>query len=459
MIPRLLVSAAHKSSGKTTLCIGICAELARRGLLVQPFKKGPDYIDPLWLGQASGNPCHNLDFYTQGEEEILDTFGSVARGAELALVEGNKGLFDGMDMSGGNSNAALARLLKTPVILVIDTQGMSRGVAPLLQGYQAFEPGTPIAGVILNKVGGARHERKLREAVSRYTDLPVVGAVHRSRELEIVERHLGLMPSNESRDSRLQIDAIRGQVASQVDLDQLMGIAASATRLSRESAVYERPHAAAKTRLRIGIARDEAFGFYYPGDLQALSEQAELVPLSPLHDRGLPEIDGLFIGGGFPETRMEQLEANQLMRAAIRDYVEAGGPLYAECGGLMYLTRSIAWRGKSCKMVGVVPADTVMYERPQGRGYVRLQHRAGFPWPAVEGVGQDIAAHEFHYSRLENMAPDQTYAFQVRRGTGIDGTNDGLVYKNMLASYTHLRHVRAYPWTRMFLDHVKACKS
>jgi cobyrinic acid a,c-diamide synthase len=459
MIPRFLVSAAHKSSGKTTLSIGICAELARLGRRVQPFKKGPDYIDPLWLGQAADNPCHNLDFYTQGEAEILQGFSGVAGDAEVALIEGNKGLFDGMDMAGSNSNAALARLLKAPVILVIDTQGMSRGIAPLLLGYQSFEPQTPIAGVILNKVAGSRHERKLREAVARYTDLPVLGAVQRSPALQIVERHLGLMPSNESRTARLQIEAIREQVAREVDLDQLLGIAAGADSLPEAPPVSGDAGERVRSRLRIGIARDEAFGFYYPGDLQALAREADLVPFSPMGDRSLPAVDGLFIGGGFPELRMAELEANLGMRGAIRDYVEAGGPLYAECGGLMYLSRSIAWQGKRAKMVGLVPADAVMYERPQGRGYVRLRHAGDFPWPVVSGTGQDVPAHEFHYSRLENLAPDQTYAFEVLRGSGIDGAHDGLVYKNMLASYTHLRDVQAYPWTRMFLDHVRACMS
>jgi cobyrinic acid a,c-diamide synthase len=312
--------------------------------------------------------------------------------------------------------------------------------------------------VILNKVGGVRHERKLREAVARYTDLPVIGAVHRSRDMEIVERHLGLMPSNESRDARLQVDAIRDQVARQVDLDRLLGLAATAGSLVGAETARKASGRVPAPSLRIGIARDEAFGFYYPGDLDALAEQAELVFFSPLNDRALPALDGIFIGGGFPETRIAELEANQAMRTAIREFVEAGHPLYAECGGLMYLARSIAWQGKSGRMVGVVPGDAVMYERPQGRGYVRLRHADPFPWPVPEGVGHDIAAHEFHYSRLDNLAPDQTYAFRVQRGAGIDGDHDGLVYKNMLASYTHLRQVRAYPWTRMFLDHVKACK-
>jgi dethiobiotin synthetase len=207
-MPHLFISAAHKSSGKTTVSIGLCAALRARGRVVQPFKKGPDYIDPLWLSQAAGRPCFNLDFYTMARAEIEQTFRERMHGAQLGLVEGNKGLYDGLDLDGSNSNAALAALLGAPVVLVLDTRGMTRGVAPLLLGYQAFDPQIRIAGVILNHVGGARHEGKLRQVIEHYTDVRVVGAVARSRELEIVERHLGLMPSNESREAAQQIERL-----------------------------------------------------------------------------------------------------------------------------------------------------------------------------------------------------------------------------------------------------------
>jgi len=450
-----LISAAHKSSGKTTLSIGICAELRRQGVRVQPFKKGPDYIDPLWLSQAAGRPCHNLDFYTQSQDEIRHNFASRIQGADIALIEGNKGLYDGLDLEGGNSNAALAGMLEAPVVLVLDTRGTTRGVAPLLLGYQAFGPDIRIAGVILNQVGGARHERKLRQVVEHYTDLKIVGAVQRADSLAIVERHLGLMPSNESAASAAQIESIRATIADQVDFDLLRSIAADAPCVTDPGPVMKVAGQAIGRGLRIGIAMDEAFGFYYPGDLDALErEGAELVPFSPMNDQVLPVVEGIFIGGGFPEVRMQELEANVAMRAAVREYVEAGRPLYAECGGLMYLARSLSWGEKSCKMVGVVEADAVMYPRPQGRGYVRLQQTEEYPWGESDGL-EEIAAHEFHYSRLENLPPDPIYAFKVLRGTGIDGDHDGILYKNMLANYTHLRHVQGYPWTRKFLEHVR----
>ena len=222
---RLLISAAHKSSGKTTVSLGLCAALAARDLVVQPFKKGPDYIDPMWLGLAAGRPCHNLDFYCMSHEEILATVGHYSTDADISLIEGNKGLYDGLDLDGSNSNAALATLTHTPVILVLDARGMTRGIAPLILGYQAFDPEVRIAGIILNQLGGSRHEAKLRAVIEHYTDVPVIGGVHRNQALEIVERHLGLIPSNEDCAADKKIIEIRDRIKDQVDLDRLLAVA------------------------------------------------------------------------------------------------------------------------------------------------------------------------------------------------------------------------------------------
>jgi cobyrinic acid a,c-diamide synthase len=451
-----LISAAHKSSGKTTLAIGLCAELQRRGLRVAPFKKGPDYIDSLWLAQAAGSPCYNLDFYTTPRPEIETLFQAHLQWADIGVIEGNKGLYDGLDLDGSNSNAALAALLGAPVILVIDAQGMTRGIAPLILGYQAFDSSIHIAGVILNKVGGSRHEAKLRAVIEHYTDVPVIGAVSRAPELHIRERHLGLIPSNESGSSAERIEAIREAVADQVAVDALRRIAETARPVSPGETTAGQARSLSPD-LRVGIARDEAFGFYYAGDLEALEAGgAELVYFSPVCDSVLPQVDALFLGGGFPEVRMEQLEANGAMRRDLRDFIEQGHPVYAECGGLMYLARSLTWESTRSEMVGVLPADAVMYERPQGRGYVRLRETAAFPWP--NGVGQQIVGHEFHYSRLENLAPNLTYAYKVERGEGIEGRHDGIVYKNLLASYCHMRAVGDNQWPRRFLSHVRRCR-
>lgn len=454
----LLISAAHKSSGKTTVTLGLCAALNAQGTRVQPFKKGPDYIDPMWLGQAAANPCHNLDFYTMDRDEIRATVGYYLAQADLALIEGNKGLYDGLDLDGSNSNAALAKLVDAPVILVIDARGMTRGIAPLLLGYQAFDPEVRIRGVILNQLGGSRHESKLRAVIEHYTDLEVVGAVGHDASLEIVERHLGLIPSNEHAASVARIRHIGETIGRQVDLARVRAIAASAPALPADPPFD--PADTTLPRVRIGIARDESFGFYYPDDLAALDRAgADLVPIDTLKDTRLPELDGLFIGGGFPETCMERLEANAGLRAAIHGAIDNGLPTYAECGGLMYLARSLTWNERRAEMVGVIPGDIRMHERPQGRGYVRLEETGDMPWPPVAASPGEIGAHEFHYSGLSGLPADARFAYKVLRGAGIDGQHDGFIHKNLLACYTHQRDTRRHRWVARFIAFVRDHKA
>ncbi|KPK05662.1 MAG: hydrogenase expression protein HypE [Betaproteobacteria bacterium SG8_39] len=459
---RLFVSAAHKSSGKTTVCIGLCAALRARGEAVQPFKKGPDYIDPLWLGLAAGRPCYNLDPYLSGSDEIRAEIAQRMHGASLGLVEGNKGLYDGLALDGSNSNAALAALLGAPVVLVIDARGMTRGIAPLILGFQAFDRNIRIAGVILNQLGGARHEAKLRAVIDHYTGVPVLGAVQADERLTIVERHLGLVPSNEAGEARRRVDEIAARIAAQVDLDRLIEVARAAPPFPHVADPLDtapaRPGGAA---LRIGIARDAAFGFYYPGDLEALrAAGAQLVPFDALRDARLPQVDALFIGGGFPETHMDALAANTTLRGELRAAIEAGLPAYAECGGLMLLARSIEWNGRRAAMAGALPADIVMHARPVGRGYVHLRETGDGLWPGrPAGAAALIRAHEFHYSSVENLAPGTRFAYAVERGTGIDGRHDGIVHRNLLASYAHLRDVADNRWARRFVEFARRCAS
>lgn len=456
---RLVISAAHKSSGKTTVCIGLCAALRARGAAVQPFKKGPDYIDPLWLGLAAGRPCYNLDPYLSDAEEIRTEFSRRMHGAALGLVEGNKGLYDGLDLDGSNSNAALAALLGAPVVLVIDARGMTRGIAPLILGYQAFDPNIRIAGVILNQLGGARHEAKLRAVIEHYTDVPVLGAVQHDECMTIVERHLGLVPSNEAAAARKRIDEIAAIIAAQVDLNAVIAVGRQAGPLQdfARAAGVDAPRAAS---VRVGIARDAAFGFYYPGDLEALGAAgAELVAFDTVHDQRLPPVDGVFIGGGFPETHMDALAANRSLRTELRAAIDSGLPAYAECGGLMYLARGIEWNGHRAQMVGALPADIVMHARPVGRGYVHLRETGHGLWPAPQsGEAALIRAHEFHYSSVENLGPDVRFAYDVERGHGVDGRHDGIVHGNLLASYAHLRDVAGNRWAGPFVDFVRSCK-
>jgi cobyrinic acid a,c-diamide synthase len=463
MLSCFLISAAHKSSGKTTITLGLCAALSASGRVIQPFKKGPDYIDPLWLTQASHRPCHNLDFYTMSHSEIRDSFARHSSSADISIIEGNKGLYDGMDIDGSNSNAALAHLLGVPVVLVIDAQGMTRGIAPLILGYQQFgqqiDQNIHLAGIILNRVGGTRHEEKLRESVEYYTDVPVIGAVQRDSRLVIKERHLGLMPSNEDNQALKKINNIAELIAAQVNLEPLLSLAN-----------YANPalhffggsgHTRRGADVSIGILRDAAFGFYYANDLEALQDAgAELVFIDALRDSQLPAVDALFIGGGFPETLMEPLSNNNELKNAIRTAIEQAMPVYAECGGLMYLSRRLIWGDRSCEMVGALPFNTVMQTRPQGRGYVHLRETGFGLWPLLDSAGQpsDFYAHEFHYSKAIDLPSNLTYAYQVLRGDGIDGSHDGVVYKNTLASYIHLRDVENNRWTQRFVEFVRAHK-
>ena len=455
---RILISAAHKSSGKTTVSIGLVQALSARGNVVQTFKKGPDYIDPMWLSAASGRSCRNLDFYLMQRDEIQRLFARHAQDADISIVEGNKGLYDGLELDGSNSNAALAKLLNMPVVLVLDTRGVIRGVAPLLLGYQAFDREVQIAGVILNHVGGSRHEAKLRAVVEHYTDIPVVGMIQHNKALNIDERHLGLMPANESEAATKHIAEMGRIIGDQVDLDKLIAIAQSAPPLAiPRSTQSSMEHVSTPPAgVRIGIAQDEAFGFYYADDMDALrAAGAELVPFSPLHDKKLPAVDGLFLGGGFPEVFASELAANQNLRSEIRDAIEAGLPAYAECGGLMYLARSISWQGEKHEMAGVIPGDVVMHEKPVGRGYVRLKETKQFPWPSAHPP-KTVMAHEFHYSSLEHLPADLIYAYNVERGYGVNGAQDGIVHKNLLASYTHLRSLDSYNWAARFVDRIKS---
>lgn len=449
---RLLVSAAHKSSGKTSVSIGLTAELYRRGLSVQAFKKGPDYIDPMWLAAASARACYNLDFNVSSPEQLRLEFARHGARADVCLIEGNNGLYDGLDLRGSNSNAALARLLGLPVVLVLDARGMTRGIAPLILGYQAFDASIRIAGVILSRVGGARHEAKLRAVIEHYTDVPVLGAMHEAAELAIVERHLGLMPANEDGAAKARIAALAAAVARQVDLARLLELSVSPAPAAAAAALAPRP----AQRVRIGIARDRAFGFYYADDLEALERAgAELTFFDTLRDARLPAVDALIIGGGFPEVFMAELEANAALRAEILAAIEAGLPAYAECGGLMYLARSLSWHGKTRRMVGAIPGDVVMHERSQGRGYVRLAPTAAHPWAGGGDLRAEIAAHEFHYSSIEALDPGTRFAYRVVRGHGADGTSDGIVVHNLLASYAHLRSAGACDWAARFVGFVQ----
>jgi len=453
-VAHFLLSAAHKSSGKTVLSIGISAALHKQGLAVQTFKKGPDYIDPMWLAKATQRNCYNLDFWTQTDTEISTTLSTFDQDADISIIEGNKGLHDGLAADGSNSNAALAKLTRSPVVLVLDTRGTIRGVAPLLLGYQQFDPAVNIAGVILNFVGGGRHAAKLRTVIERYTDTPILGMVQRNAELELVERYLGLMPSNEDKYADTKISRIAEIVGAQVDLEKIQAIANTAEKIQVDCPAQTFK----QFNLKIAYANDEAFGFYYADDLDTFRQHGvEMIPFSALHDTSLPDADALFIGGGFPEKRMQELASNTKMKQAIHTAIENNVPTYAECGGLMYLSKSIKYEGMLAEMVGIINAECEMHDKPIGRGYTLLQHNPNHLWhPKHANLSGDIPGHEFHYSKLIQPPKNTHYAYQVNRGFGVNGENDGIIHNNLLACYAHQRNTQQNQWILNFLEFIKS---
>ncbi len=447
-LPRVVISAAHKSAGKTTISVGLCAAIAEKGLRVQPFKKGPDFIDPMWLSAAAGRDCRNLDNFMFGWDELLRSFYTHAANADISLIEGNKGLHDSMEADGEGSAANLARRLDAPVIMVMDAAGTTRGIAPLLLGYKMFEPDINIAGVILNKVGNARHEAKLRAVIDKYCGIPILGAVRKNPEMEILERHLGLIPVKEDEKLQTLIHNIKRQVAFSVDIDKVIELARGAAPLETGSVAMASPSPAPIAR--IGVMMDRAFTFYYPENLEALRMAgAELVPVNAMKDNRLPaRLDALYIGGGFPETNMEELEFNAGLRIDIKDAIEAGLPVHAECGGLIYLSRGVSYNGKTAAMVGALSCDVAIRHKPKGHGYMKLEPTGKSPWFAVGG---QIRAHEFHYGEVMNSTHAE-FAFRVTRGAGIDGKNDGIVYKNVTAGFAHLHALGCPDWARDFVN-------
>lgn len=465
---RLLISAAHKSSGKTVVTAGLAAALRQQGVTVQPFKKGPDYIDAGWLSLAAGTPCYNLDFHTQSHNEIIAMAGRFPSD-HCHLIEANKGLHDGVSITGEDSNAALAKLLKLPVVLILDCTGITRGVAPLVLGQQLFDRDIKIAALILNQVRGARHESKLRAALETYTDLPVVGALPHDHALRLPERHLGLLPAAEATAAHTAVERMARYVTKHLDLDTLLQLArqaptapavgaasSAAAAIAAANTTADESLSLSKAHYRLGVFRDAAFSFYYPDDLEALSRKGfELVFINSLTATQLPPIDALLIGGGFPETQMRALAMNRGLLYTLRKAIHNRLPVYAECGGLMYLARSLAWRGYRYRMAGVLDFDVVVEERPQGRGYACIKESEDMPWPQLHDQQTTHPAHEFHYSRIVNLPTKQLKtAYKVLRGTGIDNQRDGIVYKNLLASYIHRRVSASHDWTAAFAGFV-----
>lgn len=448
-VPRVVIAAPHGQSGKTTVTIGLIGALIGMGIKVQPFKKGPDFIDPSWLSRVAGRPCRNLDCFFMDDATIRQSLIQASAGAQITVIEGAMGMFDGIDFEGSGSTAQIAKILGAPVILVVDCHRMTRSVAALVKGFKEFDPQVNLAGVILNSVARPRHQEMLTRAIEEYCGLPVLGTIPKNAACAIPSRHLGLIPAEEESQLQGAITAIVQTVGKNINLEKIMEIAGSAPLLP-VTADFLTSQTVKPDPVRIGVIRDSAFSFYYPENLEQLVQAGgELVAINALDDQILPDLDALFIGGGFPEVFAEGLSANQAIRQAIGQKIEAGLPVYAECGGLMYLGRNIIKDEQKFPMVGVLPFDVVLKNKPQGHGYTVMQVEKENPFFATNSL---VRGHEFHNSALVNCDwSGIEFAFKVQRGHGIDGVNDGIMYKQVLAAYNHIHASGVREWAKNFI--------
>ncbi|MBU0681118.1 MAG: cobyrinate a,c-diamide synthase [Proteobacteria bacterium] len=439
----IVVAGLGGGAGKSVVAVGLVAHYARQSKVVLPFKKGPDYIDAGWLSLASGRSCFNLDPYLMEREDLVRSFQTRAAEGEIIIVEGNRGLYDGVDAHGGYSTAELAKLLKLPVLLVVDCTKTTRTVAALVLGCKHLDPDVDICGVVLNRIGSSRHEKIVREAVETYTGVPVLGAYRRSPKDIFPMRHLGVIPFQEYEGAGEAVMELAQGAEDNLDIvaieNQMVDLGFAAQKTKRRKAL-------ARDSLKIGVLRDAAFQFYYPENLRALEEEgAEVVEVNSLTANRLPiDLAALYIGGGFPETSARILAENESFRRSVKEAAEAGLPIYAECGGLIYLGEKISLDGEEFPLVGVFPVHFTLEHKPQAHGYTVLTARNNNPFYQN---GTRIKGHEFRYSRVAYWPgnPDEL-ALDMERGVGFVAGGDGLVYKNVLALYTHIHAIGTPEW-------------
>jgi cobyrinic acid a,c-diamide synthase len=446
-VPRLVVAGFSGDSGKTLVSLGLARAMADRGLNVRPFKKGPDYIDTAWLGVAARTTCRNLDTFLMTDEAIAASLTSAVRDADILLVEGNRGLFDGVDVEGSHSTAMLARRLAAPVVLVIDCTKMTRTAAALVMGCRALDPEVDLAGVILNRVGCGRHETVVRESIAGIAGTPVLGAIRRIKgDDPLPGRHLGLVTAAEHPDPEEAVQRAAEAVTAGVDLDRLLAAAQWAPELELSPAELE----VEQSPVTIAYFEGEAFSFYYADNLELLrAAGVQLVPVDPARASELPAADGLYIGGGFPEVHAAHLGANTGFADSIRTRVAEGMPVYAECAGLMYLARELVVDGVAHPMAGVLDLVVEHCPTPQGHGYEVAVADTDNPFFAA---GARLVGHEFHYSRIIEGGHRTASVLRLERGTGTGDQRDGIVHGRVWASYLHL-HARATPgWADGFLS-------
>lgn len=448
--PRLVVAGLSGDSGKTLVSLGLARALTDRGLGVAGFKKGPDYIDVAWMSAATRRAARNLDTFLFERAALGEAIGR-SLPADLLLVEGNRGLFDGMDAEGSHSTATLARELQAPVLLVLDVTKMTATAAALVRGCMALDPALRLGGVVLNRVAGARHERVAREAIELAGGPPVVGAIPKLGQGLLPDRHLGLVTAVEHPDAEAALCAAADVARAHIDIEAVLAIAGSASSIDLPAADDAR---AQGPRVRIAVLRDRAFSFYYPENLENLERLgAELVEVSPLTASELPDVDAVYAGGGFPEVHAADLTQNTFFRQSVREAAEAGLPIYAECGGLIYLGREVLVGGARHAMAGVLDIALELDAKPQGHGYVTATVDGENPF---FDVGTELRGHEFHYTRVVSGTDTEATVLGLSRGTGIGKRRDAICRRRVWASYLHVHALGTPSWAHGLIGAARA---
>ncbi len=446
-IPRVVIAGLGGDSGKTLVSCGLLAHCRREELNPLPFKKGPDYIDPAWLGLAAGKQCRNLDTYMIGREESKRIFSVHIQSDGIAIIEGNRGLFDGADDKGTHSTAELAKLLGASVVLVIDGTKVTRTLAAIVLGCQMMDSSLRIGGVILNNVSGKRHARVAVDSIQAITGIPVIGIIKKYKNTNLLpSRHLGLVTPKEHKQALSAVETAADIIEDSINFDKFFEIANNYEDILFAAGEKK---SSANPIVKLGYFVDRAFSFYYPDNLEALENAgAELIKLSAISDSNLPALDGLYIGGGFPETNLKALSDNKDMMKAVKYAASNGMPIYAECGGLMYLSKSIVWNADTFEMCGVFPFSVEMNVKPQGHGYVEASADIDNPF---FNVGEKIRGHEFHYSGIINNDAAKNTVLSLSRGKGAVSNRDGFMTKNTFASYLHIHSASAINWANNFI--------
>lgn len=460
---RLFIAGLGGGAGKTILSIGIIAAWKRLGKSVAPYKKGPDYIDAGWLALAAGRPCYNLDTFLAEKQAVLHSFISHTLKDDIALIEGNRGLFDGIDIYGTTSSAEVAKLLSSPIILCVDCTKTTRTMAAIVSGCMNFDTDIQIKGVILNRVAGLRHENNIKKNIEHYCGIPVLGAVPRLDSQDFPERHMGLVPTPEHMLAKKSIDAAADMAEKYINIDKLEEIASQAPGIEFNLEYLKNKQVkqiakSLKPKPIIGIIKDSAFQFYYPDNIEALiMAGAETVFISASSNKTIPYVDALYIGGGFPETHAEELGANKGFINNIKALAEKGLPIYAECGGLIYLGEALVVNKEQYPMSGIFPVIFDISDKPQGLGYTIAVVEKDNPWFKK---GTEIRGHEFRYSRvLEWKGCDNDMIFSMKRGTGFINKKDGICYKNVFAAYTHIHALGMPLWAETMVANALAYRA